>query len=186
MLTLDPSTLFYWTLYSDSNKKQKCDDGDRIVNWAIKIPRNARPASRLASHGAPSSRSGPATTGRKSSSSRPTSVVPSLTAGSTAPSVLTENIKITSHVAEGPSTVKAEPADPAGPSDDEDKVCSFSFFHRYINDNNCVYQYRHWSLDHSAESQHREIFDKKDFQTGSIPNGSAASSLHHIWPMLVN
>ena len=94
LLTLDQSTLFYWTLSDASfNKKRKI--GSAINNWASTIPTNAKP-----SH-AP-----------KSTSSRTNSDLPSLTSGasrSSAPSLLTHNVKIISHRASD-SKVKAEPA----------------------------------------------------------------------------
>jgi hypothetical protein len=86
-LTLDQSTLFYWTLSDSSlNKKRKISAIDEWVS-ASAIPGNV-PASR-----APSEVT--ATT-----FSRPRSVIPSLTNGSSrlsAPSVLTNNITIVSH-----------------------------------------------------------------------------------------
>jgi hypothetical protein len=150
MLTLDRSTLFYWTLHSDlDSKKRKHDDGDgdddEILRWANKIPSDAKPASRATSRRTPTSRSGRTTT-RKSSSTLAKSIAatPSLTTGSSAPSVLTDNVRITSHVAEAPppANAKAEPVDFGRSGDDEThgkavraKVCpSFFFhFHRYIN-----------------------------------------------------
>jgi hypothetical protein len=78
LLTLDQSTLFYWTL-SDVPPKR----GLAINEWASAIP----------------SRSKSTLQGPKSTSSR-TKSIPSLTGGasrSSAPSVLTDNIKVISH-----------------------------------------------------------------------------------------
>jgi hypothetical protein len=105
MLTLDQSTLFYWTL---SDKKRK--HGHVINDWASAIPSNAKPVSRAASQ---VSRA-PSQMARKPSSSRSILPLPSLTSGtsgSTAPSVLTNNVRIVSHVAPAPAKVKPEPID---------------------------------------------------------------------------
>jgi hypothetical protein len=99
LLTLDQSTLFYWTL-SDSYLDKKRKHSSVISEWASAIPGNAKPASQ-----APSQVT--ATT-----SSRPKSIVPSLTNGSSrssAPSVLTNNVRIVSHGAPNSAKVKAEP-----------------------------------------------------------------------------
>ena len=89
LLTLDHSTLFYWTLSNDSCKKRK--HSSAINDWASAIPTSAKPSSQA----------------QKSTSSRAKSGLPSLTSGasrSSAPSVLTQNVKIiTGHI-------KAEPA----------------------------------------------------------------------------
>ena len=98
MLTLDQSTLFYWT-FSDSNAKKR---KHAIDEWAATIPNNAKPASRA-----------PSQTTTRSHKSRSNSALPSLTSGTsrlTAPSVLTNNIKIVTHPALAPVKVKAEPA----------------------------------------------------------------------------
>jgi hypothetical protein len=71
MLTLDQSTLFYWTL-SDSNiKKRKY--GRAINNWASAIPSNAKPVS----HAASQVSRAPSQMARKPSSSRPDLPLPS-------------------------------------------------------------------------------------------------------------
>jgi hypothetical protein len=98
-LTLDQSTLFYWTL-SDSYLDKKRKHSSAINDWASAIPSNAKPASRALSHVT-------ATT-----SSYPKSIVPSLTSGSSrssAPSVLTNNVRVVSHGALDSAKVKAEP-----------------------------------------------------------------------------
>jgi hypothetical protein len=101
LLTLDQSTLFYWTL-SDSSKKRK--HSDVINEWAAAVP-SAKPASRtpsnitahttshIAAHTAARSKSG----------------VPSLTTStsrSSAPSILT---KVISRGTIDSAKVKAEP-----------------------------------------------------------------------------
>jgi hypothetical protein len=95
LLTLNQSTLFYWTLSDSSCKKRK--HSSVINDWASAIPTNAKPPSQ-----AP-----------KSISSHAKSDLPSLTSGasrSSAPSVLTQNVKIISHRASGSAKVKDEPA----------------------------------------------------------------------------
>jgi hypothetical protein len=91
-LTLDQSTLFYWTL-SDVPRKWS----SAINEWASAIP----------------SRSKSTLQGPKSTSSRTTSIIPSLTAGSSAsrssaPSVLTDNIKVISRQSSDQVEVKVE------------------------------------------------------------------------------
>ncbi len=93
-LTLDRCTLFYWTLSSETlHKKQK---HSAVNEWASQIY-NAKPAFR------PTSRS---------TSSRAKSNIPSLTGdtarlSTSASSVLTKNVKITSH--QPLDLAKAEP-----------------------------------------------------------------------------
>src|ERR1700735_3484419 len=91
-LTLDESTLFYWTLSDASRKKRKHISA--INEWALAIPTTTS---------AKSTSQGP-----KSTSSRTKSNLPSLTSGATsrssAPSVLSDNVRIISNV-----TAKAEP-----------------------------------------------------------------------------
>jgi hypothetical protein len=92
LLTLDRSTLFYWTL-SDTTLHKKRKHASAIKDWALAVPATARPTSK-----APSSLS------TKSN-------VPLLTSGtsrSSAPSVLTDNVKIISHRVNSVK-VKAEP-----------------------------------------------------------------------------
>ena len=101
MLTLDRSTVFYWTLSSSASgtKKQKYV----IDEWAATIPNNARPASQAPSQ---------TTRVHKYNRSHPSSVIPSLTSGTsclTAPSVLMSNVKVISHPVMLVK-VKAEPA----------------------------------------------------------------------------
>ena len=47
MLTLDPTTLFYWNL-SNNSKKRKFE-GSVVSQWAHSIPNDAKPASRASS-----------------------------------------------------------------------------------------------------------------------------------------
>ena len=84
-LTLDESTLFYWSLSDASHTKQKRLSA--IDKWASAIPSTKSTSQ-----------------GPKSTSSRVNTVkteVPSLTSGSSgrsyAPSVLSDNVKIVSH-----------------------------------------------------------------------------------------
>jgi hypothetical protein len=111
MLTLDRSTLFYWTLYSDQERKRKRDDGDddEIVSWVNKIPSNARPVSRARSRAPKSSRSSRQT---RSSCTKSVARIPSLTNGSMEVSVATDDTKATTgHKADAPAKVKADPGD---------------------------------------------------------------------------
>ena len=94
LLTLDQSTLFYWTLSDASQKKQK--HSSKINEWAATIPATAKPTFQ-----AP-----------RSTSSHAKSGIPSLMSGashSLAPSVLTDDVKIISYWASNPVKVKAEP-----------------------------------------------------------------------------
>ena len=94
LLTLDQSTLFYWTL-SDASRKQR-KHSSAINEWAAAIPATAKPTVQVP----------------RSTSSRAKSDIPSLTSGasrSSAPSVLTDNVKIISHRASNLVKVKAEP-----------------------------------------------------------------------------
>jgi len=97
-LTLDQSTLFYWTLSDASRKKQKHSSA-AINEWASEIPRNVRPGF-------------PSRAPTKSTSSRAKSSARSLTGHrlSTASSVLTKNVKITRYQPSDLIKVKAEPA----------------------------------------------------------------------------
>jgi hypothetical protein len=87
-LTLDNSTLFYWNL-SDSVPREnlKRKHLSAIDEWASAIPTNV-PKSKL------------------NSSIFHTKSVPSLTNGSSAPSVLSDEVKI---ISRQPNKVKAEP-----------------------------------------------------------------------------
>ena len=96
LLTLDESTLFYWTLSDISHKNQK--HLSAIGNWASAIPRN-----------------GTTSQGPKSTSIHTRSDIPSLTCDTTtgrsyAPSILSDNVKIISHQFSDVAKVKAEPA----------------------------------------------------------------------------
>jgi hypothetical protein len=91
LLTLDQSTLFYWTLSDTSHKKRK--HASAIKDWALAVPAT-KPTL-------------------KAPSGLAKSDVPPLTSGtshSSAPSVLTDNVKIISHRALDSVKVKAEPS----------------------------------------------------------------------------
>jgi hypothetical protein len=95
MLTLDPSTLFYWNLSDPQPNKLKYS----VESWAKSIPANAKPAGHVPS------RANTVTT--KSGTSR----VPSLTnasSRSTGRSILTDAIAITSYRAP-PIQIKPDP-----------------------------------------------------------------------------
>ena len=98
MLTLNPTTLFYWTLSDPPAKKMKYS----VESWAKSIPSNAKPASR------PTSQANSVKTG-KSSTNRYGSTAPALTSASSraASSVLTSAITITS--AQDPAKIKQDP-----------------------------------------------------------------------------
>jgi hypothetical protein len=98
MLTLDPTTLFYWTLSDPPPKKMKYS----VESWAKSIPSNAKPASRTASQ-ANSVKTGKSTTNGCGSTA------PVLTSASLRPasSVLTSAITITS--AQVPVKIKQDP-----------------------------------------------------------------------------
>ena len=87
MLTLDPTTLFYWTLSDLPPKKMKYS----IKSWVKSIPSNAKPASRTAS------RTNSVKMERLTTNSY-NSMAPALTSASSHPasSVLTSAIMITS------------------------------------------------------------------------------------------
>jgi hypothetical protein len=94
-LTLDQTTLFYWTL-SDVPRKR----GSAVNEWASAILSQSKSTLQ----------------GSKSTSSgRTRSIIPSLTAGgsatgsrSSAPSILTDNIKVISHQSSDQVKVKVE------------------------------------------------------------------------------
>lgn len=98
-MTLDQSTLFYWTLSDTSLHKRQ--NKDAIKDWASGVPVSAQPVSRAPSH----------TTQTKSIAGR--SAIPSLTSGtsrSSAPSVLTNNVRIVGHrIRPDSAKVKPEP-----------------------------------------------------------------------------
>lgn len=90
-LTLDQSTLFYWTL---SDVPPRWQRGSAINEWASAIPSQSK-----------------STQGPKSSSSRTKSIIPSLVGGasrSSATSVLTDDIKVISHQHSHQVKVKVE------------------------------------------------------------------------------
>ena len=94
-LTLDESTLFYWTLSDESHTGKKQEHISAINKWASVV------------HSIKSSSQAP-----KSSSSHTRDDIPSLTSGTTsdwtyAPSVLSENIWILSHQSSDTVKVKA-------------------------------------------------------------------------------
>ena len=97
LLTLDESTLFYWMLSDASCKKRKHISA--INKWASVIPTSSAKSTSQAP---------------KSTSSRTKSDIPSLTSGassrSSAPSVLSDNVRIISHRSLDLVKVKAEPA----------------------------------------------------------------------------
>ena len=91
LLTLDRSTLFYWGL-SDSYLEKGEKNTSALGAWAASIPSGAKPASQAPSR---------VTT---STSTRPKSIVPALTSGSSrlsARSVLTDEITIVHHPSRG-------------------------------------------------------------------------------------
>lgn len=97
LLTLDESTLFYWTLSDTSGKKRKHISA--INEWASAISANNSTKSTSAS---------------KSTSSHAKSEIPSLTSGASsrpsAPSVLSNNVRIISHQSSDLVKVKPAPA----------------------------------------------------------------------------
>ena len=101
LLTLDETTLFYWTL-SDLSLSKKRKHCETINDWAAGVPDNAAPTSR----GAPSRTT--TTTARFKSG------VPSLTTGtsrsrSSVPSVRTHDVKNVSRRSVTSGEVKAKP-----------------------------------------------------------------------------
>ena len=50
LLTLDESTLFFWTLSDSSSSNKRKSEGEEINNWAAKVPRNAAPSSHTRSN----------------------------------------------------------------------------------------------------------------------------------------
>ena len=96
LLTLDESTLFYWTLSDTSYKEQ--EHLSAIGDWASAVPQNGSKSTSRAP---------------KSTSSR-AKTIPSLTCGTTSgrsyiPSILSDNVKITSRQSSDAVKVKAEP-----------------------------------------------------------------------------
>jgi hypothetical protein len=97
-LTLDRSTLFYWSL-SDVPRKR----GSAINEWASAISTGTQSQDNLKS-----TLQGPKSTNSRTNS---TGIIPSLTGGgsrSSAPSILTDNIKVISHQSSGQVKVKVE------------------------------------------------------------------------------
>lgn len=97
-LTLDESTLYYWTLSAESPKKRK-----HIDKWALAVPANKSTTSTTSTSQAP-----------KSTSTRAkTNAPPSLTFGSSgrlsAPSVLSDNVKIITRRSSEGVKVETEP-----------------------------------------------------------------------------
>jgi hypothetical protein len=94
LLTLDQSTLFYRTLSNASREKRK--HSSKINEWAAAIPATAKPTFQ----------------GSRSTSSHAKSDIPSLMSGAShlsAPSVLTDDVKIISYRASNMVKVKGEP-----------------------------------------------------------------------------
>ena len=94
LLTLNHSTLFYWMLSNDSNNKRKHTDA--IKEWSSVIS-NGKPTSR-ATYSVTSSSTTPSLTGGASRSS--------------APSVLTDNVKVISHRTSETAKVKPDLVSP--------------------------------------------------------------------------
>jgi hypothetical protein len=94
LLTLDQSTLFYWTL-SDTTSHKKRKHASAIKDWASAVSATAKPTSKAPSSQVTKSDVPPLT---------------SSTSHSSAPSVLTNNVKIISHRALDSVKVKAEPS----------------------------------------------------------------------------
>ena len=105
MLTLNQSTLFYWTLSDLNVKKRK--HGRAINDWASAIPSNAKPAS----HATSQVSRAPSQMAHNRRSILPPPSLTSGTSGSTAPSVLTNNVRIVSHMAPASAKVIPEPID---------------------------------------------------------------------------
>ena len=99
MLTLDPTTLFYWTISLDpAPKKMKYS----VEAWAKSIPSNAKPASRAPSQ------ANSTKTGKSSTMKHYSFTAPALTSGTSSrsvASVLTSAVTITS----GPVKIKQDP-----------------------------------------------------------------------------
>ena len=100
LLTLDESTLFYWTL-SDSDAPHKKRKLSAINKWASAISRTTAESMSMAR--APKS---------STSGHTKTDIVPSLTSGTShrtyAPSILSNDVKIISHQSSAAAKVKAE------------------------------------------------------------------------------
>ena len=105
LLMLDQSTLFYWTLSNASQEQRK--HSSKINEWAATIPTTAKPTFQ----------------GSRSTSSCAKSDIPSLTSGashSSAPSVLTDDVKIISYRASNMVKIKGEPVPELAMYDDGD------------------------------------------------------------------
>lgn len=101
MLTLDPTTLFYWSL-SDPPKKIKYS----VESWAKTIPSNAKPASRATSQ-TNSVRTGKLSTGKRSGPAPSASRSQATTTSSA--SVLTADIAITNAQLSQAVKIKQDP-----------------------------------------------------------------------------
>jgi hypothetical protein len=102
LLTLNHSTLFYWTLSDSVHNKRKRDD--QVKDWALAVPKGV-PTSRAANS--------------SSSTSHVRSAVPLLTSGTTsrssALSVLTDDVKIIRHqTSESLTRVEPKPVSTTG------------------------------------------------------------------------
>jgi hypothetical protein len=101
MLTLDTTTLFYWTLRDPPSKKIKYS----IESWVKKIPSNIKPTSHA------SSLANSAKTGKSKRSGKSVGSAPALTSASSRAdscSVLTNEITITSTHHDVPVKVKRD------------------------------------------------------------------------------
>jgi hypothetical protein len=103
-LTLDQSTLFYWTLsgLSGSKKRKYREDLNNLSDWAAAVPSTAKPASHTTHI------TGTGGHSRSKSQAGVPSLVTSTNQGRS--SILTNNVKIVSRGVMGSTKVKAEPA----------------------------------------------------------------------------
>ena len=195
---LDGLTLFYWTLSSDAScKKQKHILA--INNWASAIPTNN------------SSKSASQTSKFTSSHKSDVSSLTSGTSHSSAPSVLSNKVKIISHQALELVKVKAELAPAAlsiyndGGLSDNDEIrgmegCNWQPSQGKEVDYQrgelaCVYWYDNlhlFPISNSLSKNHQrqakqllKISKMRSFQTGSNPNGFSILLSWHRWNLLV-
>jgi hypothetical protein len=103
MLTLDTTTLFYWTLSDPPSKKIKYS----IESWAKTIPSNIKPASRVPSL-ANSAKTGKSSINRSGESARSAPALTSASSRADSCSVLTSEITITSAHHDVPVKVKQD------------------------------------------------------------------------------
>jgi hypothetical protein len=109
MLTLDPMTLFYWSLSDPPPKRMKYS----VESWAKTIPSNAKPASRDTSR-ANSVKTGKASTTKRNGSTGTGTAPPALTSASSrskaasSASVLTPDITITNVQVPGAVKIKQD------------------------------------------------------------------------------